>query len=80
MARITLLVALQLSSRLKSAKDNKESYERLGDDSIGLIVAIWRSYKKAEVPEDWLSAEMREILEDLTQYDQPLMILEILAY
>jgi hypothetical protein len=52
-------------------KENKEAYERLGDYSSGLIAVIWRSFKKAEVPEEWLSAEMRDILEDLTQYDQP---------
>lgn len=42
----------------------------MGEDSAGLITVIWRSYKKAEVREEWLSAEMREILEDLTQYDK----------
>lgn len=68
----TLSLYLSLSHRVyrsKSVKENKEAYERLGDDSAGLIVVIWRSYKKAEVPEEWLSEEMREILEDLTQYD-----------
>jgi len=52
-------------------KENKEAYERLGYDSSGLIITIWRSFKWAEDPEEWLSAEMRDILEDLVQYDQP---------
>jgi hypothetical protein len=51
-------------------KDNKEAYERLGYDSGGLIVAIWCSFKKAEDQKEWLSAEMRAILEDLSKYDQ----------
>jgi hypothetical protein len=54
-------------------KENKEAYGlgRLGYDSSGLIIAIWRSFKKAEDPEEWLSAEMRDIFGDLSQYDQP---------
>ena len=48
-------------------KRNKEAYKRLGFDSGELIIAIWRSFKKAEDPEKWLSAEMRDILEDLSQ-------------
>jgi hypothetical protein len=52
-------------------KDNKEAYERLGYDSSGLVIAIWRSCKEAVDQEEWLSAEMRTILEDLLKYDQP---------
>jgi hypothetical protein len=51
-------------------KENKEAYERLGYDSIGIIIAIWHSFMKAEDPEGWLSAEMQDILEDLSQYDR----------
>jgi len=59
-------VALMILRTIQAVKENREAYERLGHDSSGLIVAIWRSYKSAEVPGEWLSAEMREILEDLT--------------
>ncbi|KAF8816232.1 hypothetical protein BYT27DRAFT_7238066 [Phlegmacium glaucopus] len=59
-------VALFILKTIQAVRENKEAYERLGDDSVGLIAAIWRSYKKAELPNEWLSAEMREILEDLT--------------
>ncbi|KAF8816226.1 hypothetical protein BYT27DRAFT_7333566 [Phlegmacium glaucopus] len=64
--RQAAMVTLLIVKTIQTVKENKEGYERLGDDSAGLIAAIWRSYKKAEAPEEWLSAEMREILEDLT--------------
>ena len=52
-------------------KENRDkvAYERLGYDSNGLIAAIWRSFKKAEDPQEWLSAEMQDILEDLSRYN-----------
>ena len=56
---------------LQIFKENKEAYERLIYDSGGLIIAIWRSFKKAAYPEEWLSEEMLDILEDLSQYDRP---------
>jgi len=58
--------ALLIFKTTQIVKENKEAYERLGYDSGGLIIAIWRSFKKAEDPEKWLSAEMRDILEDLS--------------
>lgn len=58
-------------------KENKEAYERLGDDAAGLIVAIWRSFKKAEGPRIWLSEEMREILEDATRYDRVSCVMSV---
>ena len=48
-------------------KENKEAYELLGLDSVELITTIWHSFKKAEDPENWLSAEIREILEDISE-------------
>ncbi|KAF8800312.1 hypothetical protein BYT27DRAFT_7342475 [Phlegmacium glaucopus] len=59
-------VALLILQTTEAIKDNREAYERLASDSVGFVAAIWRSYKKAIVPTEWLSAEMREILADLT--------------
>jgi hypothetical protein len=57
-------------------KENKleEAYNQLGYDASGLIIAIWRSFKKAEDPEIWLSAGMGDILKDLSQYDRSIMV------
>ena len=56
---------LQLFNSLQAVKDNKEAYRRLGDDSATLIISIWRSYKEAKSPNEWLSTKMQEILEEL---------------
>ena len=60
------------STLFQDITDNKEAYKRLGDDSAALIVAIWRSYKEAEsqLEDEWLSAEMQEILIELMRYDR----------
>ena len=55
-------------------KESKEAYKQLGYESSGLIIAIWRSFKEAEDPKEWLSAEMQDILEDLSQYDRSIMV------
>jgi len=59
-------VALKILENTQAVKENKDAYVQLGEDSGGLIVAIWCSFKKTEYPREWLSTEMREILEDLT--------------
>lgn len=47
------------------------AYDRLSYDANGFIAAIWSSFKKAEDPKGWRSAEVQYILEDLSRYDQP---------
>jgi hypothetical protein len=58
--------ALLVLQTIQTVKENKSAYVRLGDDSGGLIIAIWTSYKEAECPDEWLSADMRDILADIT--------------
>ncbi|KAF8809986.1 hypothetical protein BYT27DRAFT_7241063 [Phlegmacium glaucopus] len=59
-------VALLVLQTIQAVKENREAYERLGEDSVGLIAVIWRSYGKAKDPDKWLSADMREIIVELT--------------
>ncbi|KAF8800779.1 hypothetical protein BYT27DRAFT_7262615 [Phlegmacium glaucopus] len=59
-------VALLVLQTIQAVKENKEAYKRLGNDSVDLVAAIWRSYEKAKDPNEWLSADMREVLVDLT--------------
>ena len=57
-------------------KESKGAYKQLGYDSI---IAIWCSFKEAEDPNEWLSAEMRKIHEDLSQYHWFIMVLNFIT-
>jgi len=52
---------------LKSVKDHKAQFRRLGDDVAKIIAGIWESYQ--EVPEeekvDWPPVELRDVIRDL---------------
>ncbi|KAF8806020.1 hypothetical protein BYT27DRAFT_7294516 [Phlegmacium glaucopus] len=72
------LAALFVMQTIQEVNINKEAYERLGDDSVSLIAAIWCWYKKAKVPNEWPSEAMQEILEDLKQYNSTIMKFELI--
>lgn len=53
---------LLIFNTIAATKNNKEDLERLAEDAVKLMAAIWTSYKISENKHEWPSRALREII------------------
>jgi hypothetical protein len=60
-------VTWDILDSVKVVKSNKKAFHRLAYHAADLIVMIWRSYMRSKIPEDWLSPQLKNILQELLE-------------
>jgi len=60
-------VTLAILKAVKKIKWNRDAFHELAHYAADLILAIWQSYKKSKIPEQWLSGPLQDILRGLLQ-------------